>query len=141
MGKWGYNPTYYKGSYNSIYNWGPTLYQMVIFDSDSPQSDAPRSFSSTSQETNSCTIFMHHFTQPAAVGMLHDTSQQACFRMDALRCDDRNLEKNSSKSFPEFSPTLPETNSHFAPEKRPKPKRKFIFQTFIFRCYVTCITL
>ena len=29
--------------------------------------------------------------------------------------------------------TLPKTNSKFAPENRPKPKRKLIFQPSIFR--------
>ena len=31
---------------------------------------------------------------------------------------------------------LPETNGKFAPENRPGPKRKFIFQLSIFRGYV-----
>ena len=33
--------------------------------------------------------------------------------------------------------TLRETNSKFAPENRPGPKRKLIFQSSVFRCYVS----
>ena len=38
---------------------------------------------------------------------------------------------------PMFQNTLPETNSKFAPENRPGPKRKLVFQPSIFRGYVS----